>query len=209
MTVIAKKKHINEITEEFRKFWEPYFMKEGIENPIFLAKLCYTGTDFLFKDGTGCPLFRMYAEQISKGQDVYLELYNWDDLPYDGVRALYKFKNNPNWRDDKDSYVEILKKSNGDPLPYPSYSFRLSHLELVNKSSMKALEPVTEEEDPEKIPKLDPKTDPVFDYEEEPLFKERDDAHYAQMTIRDIFCIIHKKPQSNKMWLNELIKQNI
>ena len=44
-------------------------------------------------------------------------------------------------------------------------------------------------------------------FEEELPFTEKDDAHYAQMTIRDIYCIVNKVPLSNKKWLNNLIDE--
>jgi hypothetical protein len=201
MTVEKKKKHINELTEEFRPFWEPLFKDMGVDNPLFFAKLCYSGNEFLDLQGP-TPVFRVFAEQISKGQDVYIEMYDWDDNPYHtGYRTLYVFKNNPEWRDDKSSYVEITKKSDGSLLAYPSYTFRLSHLELVNKSPLKVsfAEKEVENlkiEDAENLEFFDDNLD-TDSYE---------DAHYTNMTIRDIYCIFHNTPKSNKKWLNELIK---
>ena len=36
-------------------------------------------------------------------------------------------------------------------------------------------------------------------------FKEQEDAHYSEMTLRDLAAIFLKKPVSNKQWLNNLI----
>ena len=41
MSTTTKKKHINELTEEFRSYWEPLFSELGIETPLFFAKLCF------------------------------------------------------------------------------------------------------------------------------------------------------------------------
>jgi len=47
----------------------------------------------------------------------------------------------------------------------------------------------------------------MVDFEEELPFTEKEDNHYAQMTIRDIYCIVNKVPLSNKKWLNTLIDE--
>jgi hypothetical protein len=201
MTVEKRKKHINEITEEFKTFWEPLFSEMGIDNPLFYAKLCYSGSEFIGTDGVTSPVFRVYAEQISKNQDIYIELYDWDDLPYNnGYRTLYKFENNSNWRDEE-SYVEITKKTDGTLLPYPSYAFRLSSLKLVNSTPIKSLFPLSE---PVEEVSSSESFNEQFDIDE-PFIEEKEDSHYSNMTIRDIYCIVHNTPKSNKGWLNKLI----
>lgn len=203
MSTTTKKKHINELTEEFRSYWEPLFSELGIENPLFFAKLCYNGNEF---SSTPVETIRFYAEQISKNQDVYVELFDWFDQPYhQGERVLYKFKNNPDWRNNPDDYREVTKKKDGSMLPYPSYAFKLSSFEIVNKTSLKFSEPEltkTSVESELTLPKYDPTDNEIFDDN----FLEKDDNHYAQMTIRDIYCIVQNVPMSNKKWLNNLIK---
>jgi hypothetical protein len=205
MSTTTKKKHINELTEEFRPFWEPLFEKSGIENPLFFAKLCYNGNEF---GVVPVETIRMYAEQVSKNQDVYVELFDWFDKPYhEGERVLYRLKNNPDWRENPEEYREITKKKDGTMLPYPSYAFKLSSFEMVNKTNIKFSEPETltkTSKDPE-LPLADfGKIDTeIFDDN----YLEKDDNHYAQMTIRDIYCIVQNVPMSNKKWLNSLIKE--
>ena len=204
-----RKKHINEITEEFRPFWTGLLNDMGVENPIFYAKLCYNGSEFETVDGRKTTTLRFYADQLSKGQDIYVEAYNWDDLPYEeGYRVLYRFKNNPEWRDDKDSYVEITRKTDGTLLPNPSYTFRLSSLEEVNRTSITALAP-------ELTSTAKEESDETFRYESadaeflntETFKKENLDTHFSQITIRDIYCIVQNVPFSNKEWLNTLISE--
>ena len=203
MSTTTKKKHINELTEEFRSFWEPLFEEMGIENPLFFAKLCYNGNEF---GATPVETIRFYAEQISKNQDVYVELFDWFDKPYhQGERVLYKFKNNPDWRNSTDDYREITKKKDGSMLPYPSYAFKISSFEKVNRTSIKFNEPELTKisSEPElTLPKYDELENEIFDDN----YLEKDDNHYAQMTIRDIYCIVQNVPMSNKKWLNNLIK---
>jgi hypothetical protein len=204
MSTTTKKKHINELTEEFRPFWEPLFEEMGVENPMFFAKLCYQGNEF---GALPVETIRFYAEQISKNQDVYVELFDWFDKPYhEGERVLYRFKNNSDWRDNPADYREITKKKDGTTLPYPSYAFKLSSLEVVNRTSIKFNEPESQTKtstEPElTLPKYGEIDKDIF----EDSYVEKDDNHYAQMTIRDIYCIVQNVPMSNKKWLNNLIK---
>jgi hypothetical protein len=204
MSTTTKKKHINELTEEFRPFWEPLFEEMGIENPLFFAKLCYNGNEF---GVLPVETIRFYAEQISKNQDVFIELFDWFDKPYhDGERVLYRFKNNPDWRENPAEYREITKKKDGTTLPTPSYAFMLSSCEVVNRTNIKFSVPEPQakiSEEPElTLPKYGEIDNEIFD----DSYLEKDDNHYAQMTIRDIYCIVQNVPMSNKKWLNNLIK---
>lgn len=204
MSTTTKKKHINELTEEFRPFWEPLFEEMGIETPLFFAKLCYNGNEF---GVLPVETIRVYAEQISKNQDVFIELFDWFDKPYhDGERVLYRFKNNPDWRENPADYREITKKKDGTMLSTPSYAFKLSSCEVVNRTSIKFNEPEhqtkTSEEPELTLPKYGEIDTDIF----EDNYVEKDDNHYAQMTIRDIYCIVQNVPMSNKTWLNNLIK---
>lgn len=204
MSTATKKKHINELTEEFRPFWEPLFEEMGLDNPLFFAKLCYNGNEF---GVIPAETLRFYAEQISKNQDVYVELFDWFDKPYhEGERVLYKFKNNPEWRNNPSEYVEVTRKKDGSMLPYPSYAFKLSSFEVVNRTSVKFSAPETSTKtstEPElTLPKFGEIDTDIF----EENYVEKDDNHYAQMTIRDIYCIVQNVPMSNKKWLNNLIK---
>jgi hypothetical protein len=205
MSTTTKKKHINELTEEFKPFWDPLFKEMDIENPMFFAKLCYNGNEF---GVLPTETIRFFAEQISKNQDVYIELFDWFDKPYhEGERVLYRFKNNPNWRNNPEDYREITKKKDGTMLPYPSYAFKLSSLELVNKTSAKFIKPELSTKTsitPElKLPMYGEIDNDIFDDN----YIEKDDNHYAQMTIRDIYCIVQNMPMSNKKWLNNLINE--
>jgi hypothetical protein len=204
-TTTVKKKHINELTAEFAVYWEPLFSEMGIENPLFFAKLCYNSNEF---GPTQVETLRFYGEQLSKNQDVYVELFDWDDKSYpDGKRTLYKFKNNLDWRENPQDYVEVTRKKDGSLLPYPSYAFKLSTLEKVNETDLKYIAPelntkISNESDLE-LPKFGEIDNDIFDDN----YVEKDDNHYAQMTIRDIYCIVQNTPMSNKKWLNNLIKE--
>lgn len=193
-----KKKHITEISAEFRPFWEPLFDHMRIPNATFGAKLGYRGKEF------GEPrqeCVRFFANELSGG-DYYLELFNWDQENYhEGKRVLYRHKFNPDWK-TSDKYVETKT----DKMPAPSYTVRISDLEVVNESSVKAARPEIKFSSEESL-KSSMSDDP---FDEDPfteLFSEGEDDHYSKMTIRDLYCMLQNVPLSNKQWLNKLITQ--
>lgn len=202
------KKTLQELNDEFKPFWDSYFKKKGIENPQFHAKLCYIANDFSSKGIGAIPVLRFYEEQISKNQDVYVELHNFDQKPYyENERVLYKFVNNSDWKKDEDDYVLFTHAKNGALLQQPSYSFKLACLKEVARSSSKfselQVETNTLVDEQQALPLVDFKAIDSEIFGDD--FLEKDDAHYAQMTIRDIYCIFNKVPMSNKKWLNNLI----
>jgi hypothetical protein len=209
--LLSKKKHITEITNEFKPYWDTYFASLGITKPFFCSKLGYTGSEFESVDGSKTLCVRFFANELSNGQDVYVELFDWEQEYYfTNERVLFKLEHNPNWKLDSDNYIEITKKNDGTPLPVPSYAVRVSNMVKVSSANVKELGPeinvLSKTIDSRLFEISEPTTSQSdFDISET---KELDDAHYAQMTIRDIYCIIHNKPLSNKKWLNNLIKYN-
>lgn len=206
--LLRKKKHINVITAEFKPYWEQLFADSGIENPLFHAKLCYQGSEFEGVDGKKSECIRFYASEISKNQDVFVELFDWFDKPYEeGYRNLYKMKNRPDWRSIPNFSVEVTHRNDGTLLPAPTYSVRLTELELISRNKIETAYPeMTKTSTPQQSLDLNLDTVDLDSLEEEP-FTEKEDNHYAQMTIRDIYCIVNKVPLSNKKWLNNLIEE--
>ena len=116
-----EKKHISEITSEFKPFWERLFDKMGIGDPIFGAKLCYMGKEF------GDPrkeCVRFFPNELSSGKDYYLELFNWDqDNYHEGERVLYRHKYDPNW-ESSNKYVKVPVRS----LSTSTYAIKIEHV---------------------------------------------------------------------------------
>ena len=139
-------------------------------------------------------------------------MFDWYDKPYEeGYRNLYRLKNKPDWKTAPNFCVEVTLKSDGTSLPFTTYAVRLSDLELISRNKLetaypeiaKTSTPVEEQQSLDlDFPKLG-----TVDFEEELPFTEKEDNHYAQMTIRDIYCIVNKVPLSNKKWLNTLIDE--
>jgi len=203
--LLKKKKHITVITTEFRTYWEQLFLDNKFENPIFHAKLCYQGSEFEKIDGKKSECVRFYSSELSKNQDIFIELYDWNDNPYEeGYRMLYRLKNNIDWKSTPNFCTEVTLKSDGTPLPTPTYAVRVSDLELLSKNKIETAYPkitnISIEEKSLNTSSVD------FESLSDEVFKEKEDNHYAQMTIRDIYCIINNVPLSNKTWLNCLIE---
>ena len=89
-------------------------------------------------------------------------------------------------------------------LSTPTYAIKVSDLELVNETDIKAAYPEL------KKGVASSKEDEVPWYEDEEkqteMFIEQEDDHYTKMTIRDLYCMMNEVPMSNKKWLNTLIK---
>jgi len=211
--LLRKKKHINVITAEFRPYWEQLFVENGIENPTFLAKLCYQGSEFEIVDGRKSECVRFFANELSKNQDLFIELFDWYDKPYEeNHRNLYRLKNKPDWKTAPNYCVEVTLKSDGTSLPFTTYAVRVADLELISRNKIETAYPemtktstVIEEKPQQKT--LEFAAVDLGTFEEELPFTEKEDNHYAQMTIRDIYCIVNKVPLSNKKWLNTLIDE--
>ena len=209
--LLRKKKHINVITAEFKPYWEQMFIDNGIENPLFYAKLCYQGSEFESVDGRKSECIRFFPSELSKNQDLFIEMFDWFDKPYeDGYRSLYRLKNKPDWKTAPNFCVEVTLKNDGTPLPTPTYAVRVADLELISRNKIETAYPTMAktsakiEEKPQQTLEFE-KVDMSSFEDETEIFTEKDDAHYAQMTIRDIYCIVNNVPLSNRKWLNTLI----
>lgn len=189
-----KEKHIKEITAEYAPFWQNLFTNMGISNPKFGAKLCYMGKEF---GETRLECVRFWENELSCGQDFYVELFDWDKEHYDRAnRKLYRLVNNPNWKLNPKKYVDV--ETSYDGKTSTTYAIKLTDLELVNSTPVTAR--YAEIVSIPSFPELE---------EELPggMYSEKEDSHYSAMTMRDYYCIKHNVPLSNKTWLNDLIKQ--
>lgn len=204
------KKHISEITADYKPFWIPLFKDLKIDNPTFGAKLCYMGKEFS-TDGTREACVRFFPSELNSGNDYYTELFDWDQYYFTpNHRTLYKLPNNPHWKSEPEKYVEVPS----DKLPTSTYAVRLSDLEIVNKSDITAIvpkvasEPATGMFSSNNASLFDNLEDPFNEESFDGAFAEKEDNHYTSLTIRDLYCMIQNVPMSNKKWLNQLISKN-
>jgi hypothetical protein len=196
------KKQIPEITNEYKPFWSPVFEDLGIKNPTFYAKLCYMGKEFSNDANSRDECVRFFPRELSTGGDVYVELFDWDQNHYDSAyRTLYKLPFDGDWKSKTSDYAEIKN----DKLTTSTYAVKLTKLQVVNRTDIKASVPQMTKKSLIDLPFMneDPFNEQLFDE----TYSEKEDVHTSGMTMRDLYCIMQNVPMSNKKWLNKLIEK--
>lgn len=162
---------------------EENFKRLGIMNPYFASKFAYSPKEI---DGTEMYV-PMFPTEFLKG-DVYCEFIDGDNNPMHDKPVLYKLTYNPNFEQE---YYFVPKT---DDKGYDRYFVPLTEFELVSgiPTPGSMLYPKKQEYS---------KTVPM-------VKKEYEDCHYNELTARDHACIQLKVAESNKEWLNNLIKQS-
>jgi hypothetical protein len=206
----SAKKHITEITADYRPFWQSVFDKTPTPNPQFSAKLCYMGKEF--SGGSSREeCVRFFPNELNNEDGIYCELFNWEQGHYhEGFRVLYHLPFDPHWRTNPD-FKEVTTTASGAKLTTPTYVVRVNKLKLINKTSVKALVPEPMTTASAEMPAVDLFSATVDDLLNEDkyteMFSEMEDDHYTKMTIRDLYCVLQNVPLSNKKWLNQLIEK--
>lgn len=198
------------------------FRAHGIADPTFLIKTAY------FVKGKAERQFQLFASEITKAVDLYIEFYDnvkndlgevVDIVPFNSDRQLFKFKVNPYYEEE----YEMKEGVNYKGEPYKLYTIPVTELRAVLKDGTEipynvyqkrkdAGETKVEEV---KLPRLQQSLFPDFEAEESSNLKvevdtdnvEIADAPLTEITIRDFAAIMLMKPISSKIWLNDLIKQ--
>lgn len=202
MAATEAKKHIKEITAEYLPFWESLFTTMGVSKPMFYAKLGYNGAEF------GIPkveCVRFWPSELDSGEDLYVELFNWDQNYYHGDnRTLYRLVSNKNWEKETSKYVKVESSS----LSTATYAVKISDLEVVNTSSAKNIKAetvsVTTSTPKFSLKSVSSEAVGLLNTEFDPAFDETD-ANMSKMTMKDHYCITHNVPLTDKPWLNQLI----
>jgi hypothetical protein len=194
---------IQEVTQNYKPFWQPLFDANGNTNPVFTAKLCYYSNEFTPREHG----VRFFPSELNNKEGIFLECYNWDFENHEvGFRVLYHLPYNPNWKTETTKYVEV-KPSPGSKLTSSTYAIRLSDLVLINKTPIDSPTVI--------LPKakevsalLTPQMEDLFDeLKLSEMYDNDEDDHYSKMTIRDLYCMLQNIPMSNKRWLNQLIQK--
>lgn len=149
-----------------------------MEPPFFKIKMAYIPTDRIVSE----LVVGMFDSELTKTEGVYIELTDGDNLPLNTEPTLYYL---PYRADYKQAYVNHLQKSGAD-----RYLVPLDTLILVD------------------IPKESKSTSNQNIELPQPTDEEYPDCHYSELTARDRACIDLRVPESNKQWLNDLIKKS-
>jgi len=126
------------------------------------------------------PVVGMFESELKRPEGVYIELTDGENLPLNDVPTLYFLPYNPDFRN---VYIKHDEKPGME-----RFLVYLDYLQLVDVPTDKK-EVVIEAEE---------------DYNDD---EEYQDCHMNELTARDRACIDLKIPESNKKWLNDLIKK--
>lgn len=195
------KKTVQELSAEYRPYWQPVFDTLPNPNPSFTAKLCYMGKEFSPRQES----IRLFPSELNNENGLYMEMYNWDFGYYhEGTRTLYHLPYDPDWKNKKEKFKEITNSSAGVKLNTSTYAIRLSDLTVVSRNPLSALAPTPLVKE---TPGFTTPEDLFNEQKLSDMFSDEDDNHYTQMTIRDLYCMLNNIPLSNKRWLNQLIEK--
>lgn len=169
-------------TAELLEFHKDKIKANQISNPLFIPKCAYQPSGM---EGLHLGFFESELKR-GAGADIYTEFVSIDLDPEDPDRNLYKLRYNPHYAEE---YVTTEPNSNG----HVRYLIPVDEL-------IKIEYPEIIEEDNEEYPSS------LFpDFE---LMDPDKDAPLNRMTIKDLFAVMHKKPVSDKKWLNDLINKS-
>lgn len=165
--------------KKLREFHQPVLDEYNVPDAVFLPKMAYKPY------GKSEIHIAFFASEISKGEDVYVEFTNKENVPEDPERKLYKWKFNPHFE------AEYEKTEPNAVTGHCRYLVPV--MELINIVSKKAPMVATKKAPPLEMPIQDP----------------NEDAPFNQLTIRDLAALLLRKPVSHKDWLNEVITKSI
>ena len=202
------------------------FKKLGLPDPSFLIKTAF------FQKGKYGRQVQFFESELSKGEDLYVELYDnvtdasgtvVDVKPFYEHRQLFKYRYNPFFAEEYDKKSGISStgaeyslftvplqemmavNADGTALSFGLFEKRINEIEEKKKAADFDID----------LPRLQ---NSLVDNNDFPDFTEGmkttlvsksiqpiPDTLYSEMTIADYAAIMWKKPVSNKQWLNDLI----
>lgn len=196
------------------------FRAHHIADPIFLIKTAY------FVKGKAERQFQLFASEITKGDDIYIEFYDnvkdangelADIVPFNSDRQLFKYRVNPYYAEE----YEMKEGLNYKGEPYKLYTIPVTELRAVLKDGteipynvyLKRKEAGEPKKEETKLPRLQQSLFPDFEADVAPKLEaeanaEIADAPLTEITIRDLAAIMLMEPVSAKPWLNDLVKNS-
>lgn len=169
-TIEEKREKIRKL----REFHQKTFDDLGIPNAIFIPKMAYRPI------GKSEIHIGFFANEINKGEDVFVEFCSKENIPEDPDRKLYKWKYNPHFHEEYD------KTEPNAISGHVRYLVPIEELILIKDNKV-----------------VEQTFQPEFN-----LPDAETDLPLDQMTMRDFAAIILREPISRKEWLNKLIEQS-
>ena len=202
--------------EKEREFYMQHmetFKTLGLTDPVFIIKTAF------YKKGKFGKQCQFFEWELKKGEDIYIEFYDnvYDSagktiniIPGSDDRMLFKLKNNPFYNEEYD-----FTETESDGKIDRKYLVPLGELVAVLSTGQEisyALYEKRKEEAELELPQLQTSLSIFPDFEQDYGKKEtvtatEEDAPLSEITIKDLAAIMLMKPVSNRLWLNDLIKQ--
>lgn len=146
-----------------------------------------------FYDSRARKVIGVYESEFRHAANggMYFEFADPQNNPTDPSRTVYRCPNNP-------AYSEEYEPSPSQP---DSWLVPIEELRIVNPTSVaiSGVSALVDLVSPQKERTVKPITKPINKKEELP------DAPFSEMSVRDLYAVLHNKPVSNKEWLNNLI----
>jgi len=173
---------------------EQNFKKLGLIDPAFNIKFAYVPKH------REDMVVSMFPSEMNHVDGIYMELTNGENYPLFDQPVLYKLRHNPYY---KDGEYELIPADPSRNKNSETYLVPVSELELVAGQPTPGVVQMT-------VPKKPKVSIDTILNKKQPTesFKEQEDVHYSEMTLRDLAALLLKKPVSNKQWLNNLINNS-
>lgn len=172
---------VKEKIEELKVQHERAFKALGIEDPLFIPRICYTpigGTE---------KVVSFFEQDFVKDKDIYTHFVSKAYESEDPENRLWKWKYNPFYE------TEYTKSDPHPTTGHVRYIIPVEELELIDEKYIAEHTGIKQ-------------GTLAFDLEEDTFPNPNEDPLIEEMTIRDFAAIMLKKPISRKKWLNELVK---
>lgn len=130
-------------------------------------------------EGRDYKVIRFFPSELKRNDDIFIELTDGNNIPLSEDHKLYKLPYNPHYKEEYEEHYST-----------PNDSSTLGYFVPVSEL-VEIVKPIMTKD---------------FLLPEKRVEKDLEDCHHTELTARDWACIHLKTPQSNKNWLNELIK---
>jgi hypothetical protein len=173
-----------------KDFHSKAMLENGDADSIIIPKMAYRPT------GKTEVHISFFHSEISRGQDLFIEFTNRDNVPEDINRTLYLWRFNPH-------YNEEYEKTEPDQRTgHIRYLIPVEELKVIKKYSISESTVAAPIAPPVVTKKIETKTvETDFDLPDLSL-----DPPINEMTMLDLAAILLNKPVSKKEWLNQIIK---
>jgi len=173
-----------------KDFHSKAMLENGDADSIIIPKMAYRPT------GKTEVHISFFHSEISRGQDLFIEFTNRDNVPEDINRTLYLWRFNPH-------YNEEYEKTEPDQRTgHIRYLIPVEELKVIKKYSISEPTVAAPIAPPVVTKKIETKTiETDFDLPDLSL-----DPPINEMTMLDLAAILLNTPVSKKEWLNQIIK---